>query len=307
MKCLVFGGNGFLGRHLCKDLLSQGYSVRVFDRPVSERTLVLADVEWFEGDFTNEQDVETALEGCEIVFHLISTTLPKSSNDNPVYDVESNVVGTIRMLSLAVKHGVSKVIFTSSGGTVYGVPENDFINELHPTNPICSYGISKLAIEKYLHLFHELHGLEYVVLRISNPYGEGQRTQALQGAVGVFIGRALSNQTVEIWGDGEVVRDYIHVSDVSDAFVKAMLYSGNKRILNIGSGAGTSLNKLLGAIEDATHKEVKRVYLSGRSVDVPVNILDNTLAKKELFWNLKMPLYEGIKRTIDIYLKQKML
>ncbi|NOR65085.1 MAG: NAD-dependent epimerase, partial [Candidatus Scalindua sp.] len=101
-------------------------------------------------------------------------------------------------------------------------------------------------------------------------------------------------------------RDYIHVSDVSDALVKAMLYSGNKRVFNIGSGTGTSLNKLLATIEDATHKEVKRVYLSGRSVDVPVNVLDNTLAKKELHWNLKIPLEEGIKRTIDIYLKQKM-
>jgi UDP-glucose 4-epimerase len=267
-----------------------------------DKTLRLDDIELYEGDFTNEQDVETALEDCDIIFHLISTTLPKSSNDNPVYDVESNVVGTIRMLTLALKQGVRKVIFTSSGGTVYGIPESDFINERHPTNPICSYGISKLAIEKYLHLFHELHGLAYVVLRISNPYGEGQRTQALQGAIGVFIGRALTNQTVEIWGDGEVVRDYIHVSDVSDALVKAMLYSGNKRVLNIGSGTGTSLNKLLATIEDATHKEVKRVYLSGRSVDVPVNVLDNTLAKKELHWNLKIPLEEGIKRTIDIYL-----
>ena len=306
MKCLVFGGNGFLGRHLCTSLLSQGYRVRVFDRPMRDKTLLLDDIEFYEGDFTNEQDVERAIEGCDIIFHLISTTLPKSSNDNPVYDVESNVVGTIRMLTLALKQGVRKVIFTSSGGTVYGIPESDFINERHPTNPICSYGISKLAIEKYLHLFHELHGLAYVVLRISNPYGEGQRTQALQGAIGVFIGRALTDQTVEIWGDGEVVRDYIHVSDVSDALVKAMLYSGNKRVFNIGSGTGTSLNKLLATIEDATHKEVKRVYLSGRSVDVPVNVLDNTLAKKELHWNLKIPLEEGIKRTIDIYLKQKM-
>jgi len=303
MKCLVIGGNGFLGSDLCKNLLSQKYDVRVFDRPVKEKKTLPSEVEWYEGDFTNETDVEAAIDGSDVIFHLVSTTFPKSSNDNPVYDVESNVVGTIVMLSLAVKHGIRKIIFTSSGGAVYGVPESDLINELHPTNPICSYGISKLAIEKYLHLFHEMHGLEYAVLRISNPYGEGQRIHSLQGAIGVFVGRVMSNQVVEIWGDGEVVRDYIHVSDVSDSLIKAMLYSGNVRVFNIGSGLGVSLNQLLEVIEGVVHLDVRRVYQASRGVDVPINVLDCTRAKNELNWSMSLPLEEGVRRVVDSYVK----
>ncbi|MDX8396289.1 MAG: NAD-dependent epimerase/dehydratase family protein [Mariprofundaceae bacterium] len=298
MRCLVFGGNGFLGGELCEALLSQGYTVRVFDRPVDNISSIHPDVEWFEGDFINECDVNAAILDCDVIFHLISTTLPKSSNDNPVYDVESNVVGTLNMLSAALKHGVKKVIFTSSGGTIYGVPEEIPISEKHPTNPICSYGISKLAIEKYLYLFNALHGLEYSVLRISNPYGKGQRLDAVQGVVGVVIGRVLQNKPVDIWGTGEVVRDYIHVSDVSQALVQAMLYDGDQHIFNIGSGEGTSLNTLLDTIEDVMQCDINRNYQPERSVDIQVNVLDNALAKKELGWDAKVSLREGISMTI---------
>ncbi len=304
MKCLVFGGNGFLGADLCRNLLSQGYSVRIFDRPLKNKSEIPSEVEFFEGDFINECDVDTAVKGCDIIFHLISTTIPKTSNDNPIYDVESNVVGTIMMLQLAQKNGVRKIVFTSSGGTIYGVPEAELINELHSTNPICSYGISKLAIEKYLHLFHELYGLEYTVLRLSNPYGAGQRIKAMQGVIGVFIGCALSGQEVEIWGDGSVIRDYIHVSDVSQALIKSINYAGVQRVMNVSSGQGVSLNEILDKIEDLIGKQIKRVYLEGRNVDVPVNVLDNSLAKKSLNWDIKVPLDEGVNRTIKFYSEQ---
>jgi len=300
MRCLIFGGNGFLGRELCETLLSKQYNVRVFDRPLDSKIkgTIPHGVEWFEGDFTNEYDVDYAVQGCEVIFHLISTTLPKSSNDNPVYDVESNVVSTIKMLSSALKHGVNKVIFTSSGGTVYGVPEYTPITEEHPTNPICSYGISKLAIEKYLHLFHVLYGLDYTVLRISNPYGRGQRYDAAQGIVGVTIGRALQNKSVEIWGSGEVVRDYVHVSDVSNALMQAMRYEGDQHVFNIGSGVGTSLNALLDTIEEVVLSKINRVYKLKRSLDVQINVLDNELAKQELGWSACVSLKEGIGMTV---------
>src|SRR4029434_4711286 len=186
----------------------------------------------------NEEDVTQAVAGCEVVFHMISTTIPKSSNDNPAYDVESNLVGTLRMLEAARKAGVRKVVFASSGGTVYGIPKVVPINESHPTDPICSYGISKLAVEKYLHLYHALHGLDYCILRIGNPYGEGQRPTAAQGAVGVFLYKALHGGVIEIWGDGTVTRDYIYIGDVIQAFLKAMTYSGEHRLFNIGAGEG---------------------------------------------------------------------
>lgn len=298
MRCLVFGGNGFLGSDLCTVLLAQGYDVRVFERPLPKGAIAPKGVEWYEGDFTNEHDVEEAIQDCDVIFHLISTTLPKSSNENPIFDVQSNVSGTIRMLELAVKYNVKKVIFTSSGGTVYGIPQQQIIDETHPTDPICSYGITKLTIEKYLHLFHAMYGLDYVVMRISNPYGKGFRANATQGAVGVFIDRALSHKTIEIWGDGKVVRDYIHISDVSQALLAAIDYNGEERVMNISSGYGASLNDILDHIEVVLQRSVKRVYQQGRAIDVPVNVLSNERAKKSLQWNVRVSLHDGIRQTI---------
>ena len=153
-----------------------------------------------EGDFTSDSDVASAVIGCDVCFHLISTTLPKSSNLDPVFDIETNLMGTVRLLNQVVKSGVGKVIFLSSGGTVYGPPQEIPIVETHPTNPICSYGITKLAIEKYLELFYQLHGVDYTVLRLSNPFGERQRIESSQGAVAVFLGKALRGEKIEIWG-----------------------------------------------------------------------------------------------------------
>lgn len=300
MKCLVLGGGGFMGSHLSRALLEHAHAVRIFERPNLKAAEALPhrkDCEWLEGDFLNEGDVVRAIAGCDMIFHLISTTLPKSSNDNPIYDVESNTVSTLRLLEAARKAGVRKVLFASSGGTVYGIPKEVPIKESHPTDPVCSYGISKLAIEKYLHLYRELHGLDYCVLRIGNPYGEGQRPTAAQGAVAVFLNKALHGEVIEIWGDGTVTRDYIYVGDVVQAFLRAMGYSGEHRLFNIGAGEGRSLNDLIGAIESLVGRPVARRYLPGRSFDVPTNVLDISRAKAFLGWRPETPFYAGLSQT----------
>ncbi|MGH8675211.1 MAG: NAD-dependent epimerase/dehydratase family protein, partial [Burkholderiales bacterium] len=173
ISCLVLGGAGFIGSHLAEGLARAGHRVRIFDRPHLDSLAFLGrgDCEIVTGDFLNPQDLARSLRGTEIVFHLISTTLPQTSNDNPAYDVETNVLGTLRMLRLCREHGVRKVVFVSSGGTVYGVPQTVPVSESHPTHPTCAYGIHKLAIEKYLRLEHLLHALDYCVLRPANLYG----------------------------------------------------------------------------------------------------------------------------------------
>jgi len=300
MKCLILGGGGFIGSHLCEALLEQGHCVRILDRPNLFRFKHfqrVETVEWIDGDFINRNDVDNAVSGCDIIYHLVSTTLPRSSNENPAYDVETNIIGTLHLLEAVRKYKAKKVIFVSSGGTVYGIPKEVPIKESHPTEPICSYGISKLTIEKYMSLFHLLHGIDYCVLRLSNPFGERQRVSAAQGAVAVFLDKALRREVIEIWGDGSVTRDYFHVSDAVSALVKAISYEGETRVFNIGSGVGRSLNEILAAIDSLIGTPVKRVYLPSRAFDVPVNILDISKAVSLLNWKPNIPFIEGLSRT----------
>jgi UDP-glucose 4-epimerase len=302
-RCLVLGGRGFIGSHLVDALLAQGYRVRCFDRPhiapLGDAHLTNPNFELYEGDLVSEADLIEALKGSDICYHLVSTTLPKSSNADPVFDVESNVLGTVRLLTHAVKLGVKKVIFVSSGGTVYGVPAQIPIPETHPTDPICSYGITKLAIEKYLGLFKQLHGLDYTVLRISNPFGERQRTHASQGAVAVFLGKVLRGEPIEIWGDGSVVRDYIHIADVIDALLAALDRTGSEHVFNIGSGRGHSLNEILDSIEKVTGHMAVRRYTPSRAFDVPASVLCIERAKHSLGWSPQIDFEHGLQRFVE--------
>ncbi len=298
-RCLILGGKGFIGAHLVESLLSQGLPVRVFDREDAENLIapnLRNQVEFIEGDFADNASVAAALEGCDICFHLISTTLPKTSNDAPGYDLQSNVLNTINLLEKARKTGLKKIIFLSSGGTVYGIPKYVPLDELHPTDPLCSYGITKLAIEKYLELYRSLHGIEYTVLRVSNPYGEGQRLIATQGAAAVFLGRALHGERVVIWGDGSIARDYIYVGDVIRGLMAVMNYSGKEHIFNIGSGMPITLLELVAAIELVVGKKVELEFLPARSLDVPINVLDIKRAECELDWTPKVSLNDGLLR-----------
>lgn len=302
MKCLVLGGGGYLGSHLIDELLRLDYEVRVFDRPnfKKHRDFQSSEkIEWFEGDFVNDDDLGRAVYGCDFIYHLVSTTLPKSSNDNPVYDVETNIVGTLNLLNHAHNEKIKKIIFISSGGTVYGIPENIPLKESHPTNPLCSYGIVKLAIEKYLHLYYKLKGLDYCVLRLANPFGERQQVTGVQGAVAVFLDKAIKGEVVEIWGDGRVVRDYIYVRDAVDAMIKSIDYGGSEHVFNIGSGKGHNLNEILEEIESLIGRPVERKYTPGRSLDVPVNVLDIEQASRCLKWQPDTTFKNGLKRTLE--------
>jgi UDP-glucose 4-epimerase len=309
-RCLVLGGAGFIGSHIADALVDNGYTVRLFDLPRRKMTSVahlLDRVEVVEGDFTNEADLERALPGVDYVFHLVGTTLPQSSNENPIYDAESNLIATLRLLQLARAREVKKVIFISSGGTVYGVPETIPLPETHPTFPVCAYGVTKLAIEKYLHLFHHLYGMDYVVLRVSNPYGERQQSVgAQQGVVSVFMARLRRGEPIIIWGDGSVVRDWLYVKDVAQAFVLALKNTSPHRIFNVGSGVGLSLNELLAMLSRVTGITPHVSYTASRPTDVPCNVLDTTRIRAEWGWSATTPMEVGLTRTWDWVCQQDM-
>jgi len=195
------------------------------------------------------------------------------------------------------KHNVGKLIFLSSGGTVYGdIGDSLSIDESQRVRPICSYGVSKLSIEHYLSVYQHLHGLNYVALRLSNPYGERQDPHRALGAVTVFLHRTLREETIEVWGDGGVTRDFIYAGDVANA-VYLTTAKPVKGIFNVGTGVGTSLRDLLADISKAVSTEPKVVWLKGRPFDVPRVVLDCTKLQQATGWKCTTGLSEGIQAT----------
>jgi len=306
-KCLILGGGGFIGSHLADALLAKNFDVVIFDKlNFSRKNInhILDKVKIVEGDFNNEIDLKTALKEIDIAFHLVSSTLPANSNENPIYDVETNLVSSLRFLNEAFINGISKIIFISSGGTVYGIPERLPIKEYHPRKPICSYGIIKKTIEDYLYMFERLYGLDYYVFRLSNPYGERQNPFVAQGVIPVFLKKLIKGEKIEIWGDGSVERDYIYINDAVNALIKCLEVNPKERIFNLGSGKGYTLNDIIGIIEKVTGKKTKVEYKEKRNIDVPVNVLDNKLISEKLSWKAETDIETGILKTYE-YLKKE--
>jgi UDP-glucose 4-epimerase len=298
-RILVTGGAGFIGGHLVDRLVALGHQVRVLDRfPVEVHPAWVEhkQIDYMMGDCSDHSLIDEALKDIDVVYHLVSTTIPATSNIDPVFDVQSNLVGTLHLLQIALQSGVKKVIFVSSGGTVYGKPKSMPIKESDPTDPICSYGITKLAIEKYLYMFHELHGLEYLVFRLANPFGERQRPGA-QGAIAAFTQKVANGQPIEIWGDGSVVRDYVYIHDVVEVLVRGIAYGGKSRLFNLGSGQGRSLNEIIDTLRIVSGRPVNCNYKSGRPLDVPKSILDITLVKQEFDWRPSLDFTGDLRKT----------
>ena len=299
MNVLVLGGNGFIGSHLVGRLLRGGHKVSVFDRQEELYRPPVPLVDYHIGDFGNRAMLAHALKNCDVVFHLVSTTVPKTSNEDPAFDVMSNVVETVYLLEQCVKERVKKVVFVSSGGAIYGTPDTVPVSEDNPTNPESSYGITKLMIEKYLALFHRLHGLEYVIVRPSNPYGPRQNPGGNQGVIAVFLGRIARGQAIEIWGDGEAVKDYIYIDDLVEGIYRAAFLKTSARIFNLGSGVGRSVNDLVRTIAEVVNLPFTVIYSSRGAHDVSKIFLDNTRARRELDWEPAIPIDVGIVSTWD--------
>ncbi|WP_162941294.1 NAD-dependent epimerase/dehydratase family protein [Achromobacter sp. B7] len=296
MRCAVLGAGGFLGTNLCQGLKPRVASLRAFGRRLSFPS-ALTDIEWIPGDFSQPTSVATAISGCDTVFHLVNATTPASANIDKLADLQSNVTPTLRLLEACREAGVKRVIFISSGGTIYGLPKQVPTPESAPTDPITAYGISKLAIEKYLGLYEYLHGLQYRVLRVANPFGPYQTALKSQGVIAAFMHQCISHEPIHIWGDGSSVRDYVYVNDVVDAVLAAVQHHGPSRVFNIGGGQGRSLLDIVDVIKRVSGITPEIKFSPSRSVDVPRSILDITLASQELGWTPKTAFDEGMQRT----------
>ena len=296
---LVIGGNGFIGSSLVQMLLEDGLTVGSLD--ISPPRLSHPRLRHWPGSFLQEEVLHEAMIGAHCVCHLAATAMPREANQNPRRDCEQNVVGTLSILDKAVDAGVSRVVFASSGGTVYGPTDAVPIHEDHPNFPINAYGISKLTCEKYLRLYCDRgreRPLSTVSLRIANPYGPNQNIDKAQGALTTFAVRAVMGQPIQIWGDGSVVRDFIHVRDVARALRMAVDSDASRTEINIGSGQGASLNELLGLLEETLGRSIEREYQPARGIDVPRNYLDIARARDLLGWEPCIGLREGIAEMV---------
>lgn len=301
-SCLVLGGCGFLGSVVARRLVAAGWHVRVFDKEGVDTwrlQSVLPAIDLQYGDFMNSGDLARALDGVRTVLHFIGTTIPQTSMNDIHFDIESNVLTTVRLLEQMASRKNQRLIFSSSGGTVYGVPnQRRPLCESDPTEPIAAYGISKLMIEKIIQLFAHNYGVSATILRIANPYGESQHPLRPQGAVGVFLHKAMHDEEICIWGDGSVVRDYIYEADLASAVESLLARPDINGIFNVGTGVGTSLNQVVEVIRTATRRECRVTYDASRSFDVPYNVLNCDKLRDATGWSPAYTLSGGVQQLL---------
>ena len=296
MKVLVLGGGGFIGSHVVDALLTAGHIVRVYDRSVDKYRGNLNNVDYVLGDFSNDLLLSEALLDIDVVFHGVSTTIPSTSNIDPIKDAQTNLLPTLNLLECMLKKNVRRIVYLSSGGTVYGRTTVTAIHETHSLHPVCSYGVVKVAIENYLFMFQELYGLQPLVIRPSNPYGERQGNTGVQGVIGTFLSKIKKGEQIEIWGDGEVVRDFIYVKDLAKACLQS-IESEVTGVFNVGGGCGYSINEVVEIVKDVTGITFHPLYSASRGFDVPRVVLDIFQAKDKLDWQPRTSLYDGVLKT----------
>jgi UDP-glucose 4-epimerase len=284
-KCLVLGANGFIGSSLVEELLLQGHYVRAFDRYTADQVIFHQEegdnLEFVKGDFLNQGEVKEALKDIDYVFHFIWLSNPSTTAKSAYSEIDLNVKYTLTLLDACVDHNIEKVIFASSGGTVYGnTPDLTRSKEADPTLPISPYGIAKLTIENFLRYYHISFGLDYVTFRIANPYGRRQQTNKKQGIFAIFKELILNDKPINVFGDGSNVRDYIEVDHAVRIMVDLSFKEAlPEKLFNVGSGEGKSILEVIKQIEEELNKKALVTFSPGRKFDVNYNVLSTDLIK----------------------------
>lgn len=300
MRCCVIGGNGFIGRHLLEILIEKGKTLTVIDRsPLFSGTLP-PDARYLAGDYSDTDFLREVLNDVDEIVDLAYASIPKTSFEDPVKDILNNLPASINLLKIADSLPIKKIVIVSSGGTVYGTARDLPISEDHPTNPISPYGITKLAVEKYAHMYYKLKGLPVVCVRPANAFGEGQRPFLGQGFVATAIASVLKGREINIFGAEGTIRDHIYVKDLARGIAAVLDHCPVGECYNIGSGIGKNTFEILGLIEKmAKLRDITlRVKISPpRKYDVPVNILDSSKLVEATGWFPEVSLEKGLEFT----------
>ena len=271
-KALIIGGNGFIGSNLAKYLTEQGWDVYSFD--MVSPCDADSRIHYIQGDFFDDNVLERVVQGMDVIYHSLSTINPGNSNTKYMMGYSRDFIQTVKLCSMLVNTN-TKLIFLSSGGTVYGNQEIQPIKESAVAMPINHYGNVKLCIENTIRIFDIQANSKMLIARISNPYGPGQDFTKGVGFIDAVIKKSLNNETIEVWGDGEVIRDYIYIEDLCNMLYGLALYEGEEVIFNLSSGVGTSQNEIISIVRNLV-KDVNVEYKEARSVDVNKLVLDNT-------------------------------
>lgn len=306
MKVLVTGGAGFIGSHLVDRLIQEGHEVVVVDNlSTGKRRNLNRAARFFKLDiqswrlervFRNERP--------NVVMHLAAQMDVRKSVEDPVFDAQVNVLGTLNVLQQAVRHGVRKVVFSSSGGAIYGEQEIYPAPESHVTRPLSPYGISKLCGEQYLSYYQRVSGLQVVNLRYANVYGPRQDPDGEAGVVAIFIQKLLNNEQAIVHGNGRQTRDFVYVEDVVEANL-AVMGQETQGTYNIGTGEETSINDVLRILVGHTNSTCKELHGPAKHGEQVRSVIDASKIRQELSWEPRTELSEGLKRTID-YFRERM-
>jgi UDP-glucose 4-epimerase len=306
LSCFVIGGAGFIGIHVTRQLVNSGRDVVVLGRSIEPRRKLPQSARYIRGDYGNREEIRDIISGADEIINLAYSTVPKTSFDNPVFDIVSNLPQSVGLFDEAIGRNLKKLVVISSGGTVYGIAESTPINEDHPTNPISPYGITKLTIEKYARMYKELFGLPIVIARPGNAYGAEQEPLGAQGFIATAIRCILSGMTIDIFGAQGTVRDYLHVSDIASGIVAILNFGKPGEAYNVGSGIGHNNFDVLDIIkpkaEQAGYSILSRL-VAGRNFDVPVNVLQNNKLRTVSGWQPIIPFEQGLKQTWEAVLE----
>jgi UDP-glucose 4-epimerase len=302
MKVLVTGGAGFIGSHLVDRLVQEGHEVVVVDNLVTgKRRNINRAARFYKSDiqswrlervFRNERP--------NVVMHLAAQMDVRKSVEDPMFDAQVNVLGTLNVLQQSVKHGVRKVIFSSSGGAIYGEQEIYPAPESHVTRPLSPYGLSKLCGEQYLSYYQRISGLQAVSLRYANVYGPRQDPEGEAGVVAIFIQKMLNNEQAVINGNGRQTRDFVFVEDVVEANL-AVMGQETQGTYNVGTGVETSINDLFRILIQHTGSTCKEVHGPAKKGEQARSVIDNTKLRHELSWEPKADLSGGLKKTVEYF------
>lgn len=295
MNVTILGGSGFIGSNLCERMLENPITnLTLLSRHIPNSYRETSRYRLIKGDILDSESLSLSLKNSDVVVHLISSTVPATAESNPIYDIQTNLVASVNLFSLLPEYGVKRIIYVSSGGTVYGNPTYLPVDELHPLYPVGSYGIVKVAIESYLRCYSAKHSYSYAIVRPSNPYGPRQRTDGLQGVIATFIDRIQAGQELQVWGDGTAVRDYIYISDLTSFIEKLIFAEGATGCYNVGLGTGYSLNEIIRIAERVIGKKALVRHLPAKSGAVDSVYLDISKANTVANWRPTVSIEEGI-------------